>query len=286
MQKFEVRDHEPSLLPEGKKWKLVWNDEFDGTKLDETKWGYRLNYWGQRAGQYTDRGVALDGKGNVVFSPVVENGMVKSAQLQTGGNSFDELDLQGAVRNRLEGVNGDNPWGQIEIWPLRPLSEPKFMHRYGYYEARIRFQRQYFWWSAFWLQSPSIGTTVNPAFSGVENDIVENFGGGKLTSGNIYGGYGKTFREEARVEYPYVEDGEYHRLGLEWNEKEYIFYFDGRQTAKSSSPVSQVEQFILLSTEVHGYRSGKPKTQWTEKELSDCFMCDYVRVFDEIKNDR
>ena len=33
MQKFEVKDHEPSFLPEGN-WKLVWADEFDGTELD------------------------------------------------------------------------------------------------------------------------------------------------------------------------------------------------------------------------------------------------------------
>ena len=32
MQKFEVKGHESSLLPEGN-WKLVWNDEFDGTEL-------------------------------------------------------------------------------------------------------------------------------------------------------------------------------------------------------------------------------------------------------------
>ena len=25
-------------LPTDKEWKLIWNDEFDGTKLDETKW--------------------------------------------------------------------------------------------------------------------------------------------------------------------------------------------------------------------------------------------------------
>ena len=27
-------EHVKSLLPAGKQWKLVWNDEFDGTELD------------------------------------------------------------------------------------------------------------------------------------------------------------------------------------------------------------------------------------------------------------
>ena len=36
-QIYEVPGHVPSYLPEGKKWKLVWADEFDGTELDMGK---------------------------------------------------------------------------------------------------------------------------------------------------------------------------------------------------------------------------------------------------------
>ena len=48
MKKYEVEGHVPSFLPDGHEWKLVWNDEFDGTELDESKWGFRLNFWGKR----------------------------------------------------------------------------------------------------------------------------------------------------------------------------------------------------------------------------------------------
>lgn len=284
MKKFEIEGHEPSFLPEGKEWTLAWSDEFDGDKLDESKWSYRRDFWGEQFEAYTDRGVSLDGQSHVVFCPVVVDGRLCSAQLQTGGNSFDKIDLRGAIANRMAKRNGDNPWNEIEIWPLKPLEEPKFMHRYGYYEARVKFQKKDFWWSAFWTQSPSIGAAYNPAFCGVESDIIENFVDGQLTSGNIYGGYGKQIKGEARVYYPYTEDGEYHRLGMEWSEDGYVFYFDGKETARSSGPVSQVEQFILLTTEVKGYRNGKLRTDFTEEELADCFMADYVRVFDEVKS--
>ena len=40
MKKFEVLNHEPSLLPDGE-WKLVFADEFDGDSLDKSKWGFR-----------------------------------------------------------------------------------------------------------------------------------------------------------------------------------------------------------------------------------------------------
>ena len=283
MKKFEIENHEPSFLPEGKNWKLAWSDEFDGDTLDESKWNYRLNYWGIRFDAWTDKGVYLDGQGNVVFKPVVVDGRLCSSQLQTGENSFDSLDLYGAIKNRLEEKHGDNPWGdQIEIWPLKPLQKAKFAHRYGYYEARVKFQKHPFWWSAFWTQSPAIGATANPEYAGVESDIMENFANGRLTSGNIYNGYGKQFSEKARVNYPFENDGEYHRCGMEWNKNGYVFYFDGKETARSSEPVSKIEQFILLSTEIVGYRSGKPKTKWTEEELNDRFVCDYVRVFDEV----
>ena len=44
-----VEGRAPSLLPEGRSFRLVWHDEFDGTALDESKWSYRTNFWGRRA---------------------------------------------------------------------------------------------------------------------------------------------------------------------------------------------------------------------------------------------
>ena len=36
----------PSLLPTGRRWKLVWHDEFDGAAIDRTKWMCRESFWG------------------------------------------------------------------------------------------------------------------------------------------------------------------------------------------------------------------------------------------------
>ena len=30
-------------IPQLPGWKLIWNDEFDGTKLDTSKWEYEVN---------------------------------------------------------------------------------------------------------------------------------------------------------------------------------------------------------------------------------------------------
>ncbi len=39
-------------------------------------------------------------------------------------------------------------------------------------------------WSAFWLQSASIGMIYDPNWSGIENDIMENFHVGKASTEN------------------------------------------------------------------------------------------------------
>ena len=109
---------------------------------------------------------------------------------------------------------------------------------------------------------------------------------GKITSGNIFGGYGTQFQQEGRVnsfmDTPYEA---YHRFGLDWSESGYVFYCDGKEVSRASEHVSQVEQFILLTTECQGYRKGDGKTPdpiLKSAVLPDCFTVDYVRVFDEI----
>ena len=277
MKKFEVKDHEPSFLPEGE-WKLVWADEFDGTELDKNKWSYRLNFWGKPFPAYCDKGVTIDGNSHAVFKPVkMEDGRICSAQLQTGSNSFD---IPKENYDSKSNACGDN-----QFWPLGKLPKPAFMHRYGYYEIRCKLQKTPGWWSAFWIQSPSIGTTYDPAWSGIEVDIMEYFGNDKLTSGNFYGGYGDDLKRDARVSYDFTDKDEFHRFGLLWTENEYIFYYDGKETSRTSGPISKVEQFILLTTEVQGYRIGDGiiHEAVAEESLDDSFVVDYVRVFDKVK---
>lgn len=277
MQEYHVENHEASLLPAGE-WRLVWNDEFDGTELDRSKWDFRLHFWGRRFQTYTDEGVELDGKSHVKLHIIERDGHYYSPQLQTGANSFDK-----PVDGQVNGFDRQSK----NFWPLGEIEKPKFMHRYGYYEVRCKFQSQPGWWSAFWLQSPSIGTTWDPTYSGIESDIMECFKrNGEITSGNIFGGYGSQLRQEGRVRYimdtPYED---WHRFGMEWSEEGYVFYCDGKETARTSEHVSKVEQFVLLTTECEGYRSGnmdRPAQTLKGITLPDCFTVDYVRVFDKV----
>lgn len=274
MNKFEVKDHAPSFLPDGE-WKLVWADEFDGTELDRTKWDFRLNYWGQRNPAYTDKGVVLDGNSHIELHRVEEDGRYVSPQLQTGSNSFD-----------IPKTTDTNPWGETSFWPLGELPKPKFMHRYGYYECRCKFQKYpEDMWSAFWTQASGIGTTYDPSYSGIESDIMECFKKGKATTGNIMGGYGTQFREEGRVnDYDILPtEDDFHYFGMDWSPSGYVFYCDGRIISEAHENVSHIPQFILLTTEVQGYRRKEPKKVEGEF-VDDAFVVDFVRVFDRVES--
>ena len=135
-------------------------------------------------------------------------------------------------------------------------------------------------WSAFWMQSPTIGARFEPAWCGIESDIMEYFHEGKCTTGNIMGGYGKQIHQEGRVNYDIAptEDG-WHYFGMEWSPEGYVFYCDGKEISRATENVSLVPEFILLTTEVQGWRMGNPRRVEGEF-VDDAFICDFVRVYD------
>lgn len=272
MKRFEVAGHEPSLLPEGMEFALSWQDEFDGTELDMTKWDYRLNMMGMRWPAWTDRGVHLDGQGNAVFTLMNEDGRPVCSQLQTGYNFMD----QPVVSTKF---------GEDALqWRIGKLHESKHLHRYGYYECRCRLQQKEGWWCAFWLQSPVIGASLDPKYTGSEVDIMESFHPGKIEKHNVFtGGYGLDM-QRIKVGGMQLDDiEEYHRFGVLWEPTGYTFYVDGVEDGKITENVSGCPQFILISTEPRGYRfdDHQPIPEAYEA-VGDTFVVDYVRVFDRI----
>lgn len=279
MKKFEVKGHAPSVLPDGE-WELVWADEFDGTELDRTKWDFRLSMMGKRHPAWTDKGVQLDGKSNAVFSVILEEGKPVSSQLQTGYNFMDEP-VEKETMEVAEGVHDHIRW------PIGKLKESMFTHSYGYYECRFKFQRKEGWWTAFWLQSPIIGCSLDPAVSGVEVDIMESFNPGKLIKHNVAkGGYGEDLmvaRTGIGRERPELDVEEYHYIGLMWDETGYSFYVDGEFDGKVTEYLTARPEFIMLSTEVSGYRYEDHKPiEKAYEAVGDQFIVDHVRVFAKI----
>ena len=261
----------PSLLPQDKQWKLVWHDEFDGSSLDETKWSFRRHLFHREHPTFTDQGVTV--QDSCLHIKLIEkDGQYYSAHLQTGENYMDRP-------------------SKSRDWPLAPFSTPRFMHKYGYYECRCKLPMSKGWWAAFWLQSPVIGCCTDPGKAGVEVDIMESFSDygvidrDTMSHNAHWGGYGADHQSFGLHAYTLKPtDDDFHVYGLDWSRDGYRFYVDGELSALMPGPVSDTEQFILVSTECNGYRNNPPAPchELLETTLPDAFVVDYVRVYDEI----
>ncbi len=203
-------------------WSLVWNDEFDGTTLDTSKWIYWLT-GARRDAVNTPTAVSVGG------------GAVTIATYTSGGTHYT---------------------GMIS-------TDGKYLPAYGYIEARINYGDTAGMWSAFWMQSPTMGNPIGDGQgAGTEIDICEHRfvdGGGTNIDGKIVGnihwdGYGAAHRSVGYDSGNLGLGSGYHVYGMEWTPTQQRFYIDGvlRWTVNDAagSPVSQRSEFIILSSEV------------------------------------
>ncbi len=274
-----------SLLPPGKKWKLVWHDEFDQKEIDKTKWMCRESFWGHDFPAFAHNFEGIEMTGETAKLHLLRKGDdFCSPHLQTGSLTYDiPRDTKG-------------------FWPFGQYRKPLFMKKYGYFEIRCRQPKYPGWHSAFWFQAPGIGSGPDAGVCGVETDIMENysqFTKGKMVGGNGWGGYGRNSCWFDHFEWKHEETADgWHNYGCEWTPEGYTFYCDGKKIGEQNYPVSHVPQFLLVSTEPGGYRKagsdggltagrktkewGKPDPRLFEAKLPDFFEVDYVRVYDEI----
>jgi beta-glucanase (GH16 family) len=226
----EPRDDLPTA-PAGKTWKLVWRDEFDGQKLDESKWTCQPD--GRRqGGWWSPKAISLDGQGHLVISTFLD---------------------------------GDKPTdGCI-------TTQGKFEHAHGYYVARVKFQSEPGHWSAFWINGPGIGKVGDGGRDGCEIDIMEKpWLDGRVQHTLHWDGYGKDHKSEGFVATaPGVMEG-WHAFGLLWLPDEYVFYIDGKETWRTKvGGVCQVPQYMLLSDEIGPWAGDIAKAKLPDRFLVD-----------------
>ncbi|HBL40827.1 MAG TPA: hypothetical protein DDY98_04360 [Ruminococcaceae bacterium] len=242
------------------KFTLVFEDEFDGKKLDMSVWNHYRQ--GQRKGGYWDKGQAFLRDGNLVIQTTYrENGKYGA------GYYCDRID----TRNKYE-------------------------QTYGYFECRCILPAAQGLWSAFWLSSENATIDGNPGTNGAEIDVFESplwYRGEKglnnnLVTSNIHcGGYSLQTKYKnvaiSKAINPYTQ---YNTYGLEWNKDGYIFYINGIETGRSKfGGVSEVPEYMLLSTEIDGV-DGVPFYGWSgiitankADALPAEFIVDYVRAY-------
>lgn len=195
----------------GNRYKLVWNDEFDGDTIDYNKWGY-----GYVNSNFRDN---LSLKTQEDDSSVIG---VRNGQLQLNGKRYFDP--------------ADNTVKYASSISLETLGTMNF--KYSYLEMRAKAPIRKGGLPALWATgNPGLVSKMNNDYY-VEIDIFESFGGRKIESNfhKWYTGLGVnthateetpgfswlTPTEEQKRTYPY----EYHTYAMEWTPDYLNTYFD------------------------------------------------------------
>ena len=276
--------------PEGMGWELVWSDEFDGTELDEAKWGYEQNCWGggnQEQQCYTNR----------PDNTYLDSGI---------------LHIQ-ALEEQFTGIDGSEDWDNADDLGTATLpytsgrirTKDKGDWRYGRFEIRAQLPFGQGLWPAIWML-PTDQTYGGWAASG-EIDIMEAINlktifapdnnavhgtlhyGAEWPSNSNSGTFLQLFDEHPA--------DSFHVYAIEWEEGEIRWFIDdvhyatqvadgwySQQTGDDGSiiivdgtaPFDQAFH-LILNVAVGGAWPGPPddKTVFPQEMLVD-----YVRVFE------
>lgn len=163
-------------------------------------------------------------------------------------------------------------------------------------------------WSAFWLQSPTIGTPRgDPTTAGVEMDIAEHRVrcvnarqspsryvcdpadnvSDRVHQALIWDGYGDDHQSLVRFSDALagLVDDTWHTLALSWTPTDMTFYYDDVATWSVTAPISQRSQYIILSSEIGATFAGAiPEAGYGSRATTDTkLQVDYVRVWDTVR---
>jgi beta-glucanase (GH16 family) len=228
---------------------LSWSDDFANTVLDQAQWYHRIP------------GIRHDGF-NDTTTVSVENG------------------------NLLLKVYSDTISGKTTHHTGMIATRKEF--KYGKFEVRAAFSNEYGSWSAFWLQSATMGTPIgNPQLAGMEIDVVETLSNDGRVHHNLHwDGYGNAHKSAGLITADLgANSGQYHIYVLEWTPDYYKFYVDGQLTWTYQANISQRSEYIILSSEVKNYPAGTwagpiPQKGYGSKNNTRTVMkVDYVKVY-------
>lgn len=241
-------------------WKLVWHDEFDGARLDTTRW-------------------------NVLLRETSKHGELQYYLP-------DEVHLEkGSLRLRSR----QREFGTMKYTSGRVDTNGKFAPVYGRFEIRARLPVGRGLWPAHWLypqnrdwameyvmsQAVAAGQEraipeYRPWYS--EIDIMEYLGHEpNVAYGTLHF---KTFQGETRSSSGTYRGEDlskgFHVYALEWEPDSMRWYVDDRLIHATAVGIPHTPHYIILNTAVGGSWPGNPDSTTLFPQYHDI---DYVRVY-------
>jgi endo-1,3-1,4-beta-glycanase ExoK len=248
-------DQIAAQVPSGFGGSPIFDEEFNGSSLDAKAWTYR-------------------GAGTAKHDCYID------------ANAVSVVDGHARIRiytaNNSHGVR-TNYCGAITT------QSGTFLHAYGYWEARVRYQYQPGMHCGFWIDSPFIRSPIvnNPQQSGTEMDVFEHIESAGPTEydhavwWNGYGAYAIGSSHEGKQSN--LTDGNFHTFGLAWTPGSLTFYVDGVQSwhlTPSDAAISNILEYIILDTELTSAEGVPPGGYGPLGSSSNPYMdVDYVRVY-------
>lgn len=241
-------------------WDLVFEDNFDGTSLDKSKWNSTYN-WGpthnHRAYCAPENVIVSDGylklKGEAKKHP---NASGKTAKFN--GKEIPVDYTSGAIDTR----------GHFEV-------------KYGYIEGRFKAPKHKGTWPAFWtLQDgwpPEIDILEIPASRKQHHYYLH------YTTPDWYNSHGSAWDHEASFGGHKDDDvdrsADFHTYAVEWDENTLSFYFDDKKFASYSRPteIKQLAaQYIIVNLAIGGWAGDDIEVTSSNPAY---FEADWVRVW-------
>jgi beta-glucanase (GH16 family) len=238
-------------------WKLVWSDEFDGTVLDRSKWGFEVN--------------ARGGGNDELQYYVTNNARVRDGVL--------------VIEARKERLTG--PEGTREYTSSRIRTKGKGDWLYGRIEARAKLPAGQGIWPAIWMM-PTEERYGGWPHSG-EIDIMELVGHepnkvhGTLHYSRAGGRHTYTGTNTALASGTFADD--FHVFRLDWEPGLMRWYVDDRLYQTQTNWQSRVKSFpapfdqrfhLILNLAVGGNWPGSPDGTTV---FPQAMLVDYVRVY-------
>lgn len=245
--------------------KLVWHDEFNYEGLpDSSKWNYETGYVRNKELQY-----------------------YKAASLDNSFVSNGVLTLR-AIRHNDTRSMWNKFWGEefIPITSASLTTKGLSSWTYGRMEIRAKLPLGRGVWPAFWTLGENVSSIGWPKCG--EIDVMEFVGS---TPRQIHGGvhfYDYKLGKKSQL-VPLKEEklftsspDEFHIYGIEWDDKEIRFFFDGQQwkkfnisTAGNINNPFNKPHFIIINLAMGGAWAGTPSDELYPVD----YIIDYVRVY-------
>jgi beta-glucanase (GH16 family) len=224
---------------EKKGWRLTFRDEFNGRKLDQTKWSD--SYWyGRTHGNNELQYYAPDGY-------ELKNGILRLK----------------AEKRRYEGH--DYTSGMIS-------SHGKFVQKYGYFEIRAKFPKGKGYWPAFWLLPADVRKWPP------EIDVLEILGHepNKVYMTLHWRDEAGRHKQKGGSWVGPDFSADFHVFAIEWKRGEIIWYVDGVERFRVNENVPDEPMYLIANLAVGGDWPGAPDASTVFPGYMDI---DYIRVY-------